>query len=368
MMHLFLEAADLWLFRDGRPFDARSHHRAESLFPPYPTTIQGALRSYELVRPGRTPKIDLHDPQAVIQAVGTATNYGKLRIRGPFLTIRSMKNGKQVYTRCYPQPADACTLDKEKNILHRASLPQESGGKVKTNLPAPATRLIGLQDREEKPGARLWLAEDQLLNYFNGKEAEGIPEEKLFVREVNPGIGVDSARQAVITGALFEVSYIRPLPDVGLLLEVDGYTWQEKRGVLTLGGEHRAARFEQVTAAAFPQAPSPLPPRWMVYFATPAYFENGWLPGKGWENFFKGSAKVELVAAAVARYESVGGFDYAEKKQPHKTARRYVPAGSVYYFEAKGGGSVQLNPDLCQQAITEDGAEIGFGQIIIKEW
>ncbi|HXG18262.1 MAG TPA: type III-B CRISPR module-associated Cmr3 family protein, partial [Methylomirabilota bacterium] len=44
-MYLFLEAIDVWLFRDGRPFDARSDHRAESLFPPYPSVMQGAIRS-----------------------------------------------------------------------------------------------------------------------------------------------------------------------------------------------------------------------------------------------------------------------------------------------------------------------------------
>ena len=51
-MQLFLEAVDVWLFRDGRPFDAGQDHSAVSRFPPYPTVIQGAIRSHHLVQTG----------------------------------------------------------------------------------------------------------------------------------------------------------------------------------------------------------------------------------------------------------------------------------------------------------------------------
>ena len=72
----------------------------------------------------------------------------------------------------------------------------------------------------------------------------------------------------------------------------------------------------------------------------------------------------KLVAAAVGRYESIGGFDWA--KETHKPARRYVPAGSVYFFECEGQS--ELDPDLINGAITDNGAAIGFGQIIIGRW
>ncbi|MGQ9556098.1 MAG: type III-B CRISPR module-associated Cmr3 family protein, partial [Anaerolineae bacterium] len=62
------------------------------------------------------------------------------------------------------------------------------------------------------------------------------------------------------------------------------------------------------------------------------------------------------------RYESIGGFDWATGDQ--KAAKRYVPAGSVYYFKGQG----QLKAGLTQNAITDWGAEIGFGQIIIAKW
>src|SRR5690606_5208459 len=81
LMELFLEPVDVWLFRDGRPFDALSDHRAESIFPPYPTVMQGAIRSHHLVVKG----VDLSDRAAIEAAVGTATDFKGLRLRGPFI-------------------------------------------------------------------------------------------------------------------------------------------------------------------------------------------------------------------------------------------------------------------------------------------
>jgi CRISPR-associated protein Cmr3 len=150
-----------------------------------------------------------------------------------------------------------------------------------------------------------------------------------------------------------------------LYVEVDDYdAWPQKTGVLRIGGEGRGAWFEQIESAqasAWPALPDPLPDRFKVYFGTPTYFKNGWRPDD-WNRFFDGP--VELVAAAIPRYESLGGYDWAQNA--HKPARRYVPAGSVYYFESEG--AKRLKSGLVQNAITNSGAEIGFGQIIITEW
>jgi CRISPR-associated protein Cmr3 len=107
--------------------------------------------------------------------------------------------------------------------------------------------------------------------------------------------------------------------------------------------------------------PDPLPTHFKMYFATPTYFAGGWKP-EDWNKFFDGH--VELKTAALNRYQSLGGFDWASAQ--HKAARRYVPAGSVYHFEHDG--TARPKPGLIQNAITDFGAEIGFGQFIITEW
>ncbi|MCS6846435.1 MAG: type III-B CRISPR module-associated Cmr3 family protein, partial [Anaerolineae bacterium] len=70
-MALFLSPVDVWLFRDGRPFDAGDDHYARSLFPPYPSVIQGAIRSHHLVVKG----VDLRDKRAIEEAVGSGENF-----------------------------------------------------------------------------------------------------------------------------------------------------------------------------------------------------------------------------------------------------------------------------------------------------
>lgn len=351
-MRLFIEPVDVWLFRDGRPFSAGSDHRARSQFPPYPTVVQGAFRSHYLV----VQDIDLHDPDAIRDAVGTATDYRDLRIKGPFVAKR--ENGKVM--RYFPVPFDAVQRGGQLQSL----VPQDKeGAGIRSSAPTP--RLLWDDGQPEKRKGEQWLSESELLHYLDGSSVTPVLAEDLFRRESRFGIGLDddtrTTRQEEGGGLLYEVEFIRPCENVGLEVEMHGLPGWPSSGVMRLGGEGRAGRFGASNAPAWPAFPDPLPDRFKVYFATPAYFTDGWRPAS-WNGFFDGN--VRLIAAAVGRYESVGGFDLA--KGDHKPARRYVPAGSVYYFECLEKSRVRQ--ELVNQAITDVGAEIGFGQIIIRRW
>lgn len=352
--HLFLEAVDVWLFRDGRPFDAASYHRAESMFPPYPTVIQGALRTYELVRRG----IDLNDPVAVEEAVGTAEKLAGLKLRGPFVARR--KNG--AITRYYPQPADAVSISDKPNWIRPASRPEKPPADVRTNLPIPLD-LLGFRDPLSKGENNLWLSEQNLIDYLRGADVKAVCTEELYDTDPRLGIGIERSCKTTRDGALYEVEFIQPAPGVGLWVEMQGYSGWPEMGTLRLGGESRAAFFsQQPQAASFPQPKAEMSHPFKVYFATPACFSAGWLP-KRWENFFDGT--VTLEAVAIPGFESMGGFDYA--RQQHKPARRYVPAGSVYYFKP-AKDSVSIKQSALEMGMTEEGAGMGFGQIILEEY
>lgn len=351
-MKLFIEPVDVWLFRDGRPFTAGSDHRVRSLFPPYPSVMQGVIRSHHLVVQG----VDLRDQQAIKKAVGTATDYRDLRLRGPFIARR--ENSQIV--RYFPAPADATQQDGQLQAL----VPQDKKpAGILTS--APTSLLLWDEGEPEKRKGNQWLSESELLSYLDGELVTPIPMEELFRRENRFGIGLDdttrTTRRVESGGLLYEVEFIRPCENVGLEVEVQGLTGWPSSGVMRMGGEGRGGRFEPSNASAWPVPPHPLPTRFKVYFATPTFFTEGWRL-KDWSKFFQG--EVRLVAAAVGRYESVGGFDWAASK--HKSAHRYVPAGSVYFFECQGVASVK--PDLVNGAVTDVGAEIGFGQIIIRRW
>ncbi len=350
LTQLLLSPVDVWLFRDGRPFTAGDDHRAESVFPPFPSVVQGAIRSHHLIM----QKVDLLDQQAIEAAVGTTNDFLNLRIRGPFL---AREEGKQI-VRYYPQPADAKSVSIEKHTIKQSSHPEPTGNTV---ISSQTSLLIGLADPPEKGEASLWLSEQHLHKYFAGQEVSALKGSELFDIEALPGNRIETGRGVTADGALYEIAFIRPKGDVGLNIEIQGYQWPSWSGTLSFGGERRAAHYKEIefqpTKSPIPET---IPNRFMVYFATPAYFEYGWQP-KSWDAFFHGG--VQLKAAAVGRYQSVGGFDYSKKRggDAHKPSRRFVPAGSLYYFEAN------TKPSLKKDALSDFGAEIGFGQIIIPE-
>lgn len=355
MMELFLEPVDVWLFRDGKPFDAMNDHRAGGMFPPYPTVVQGAIRSYHLTMKG----VDLHDPKAIEQAIGTTECFGSLRLRGPFVAKR---DGNRI-VRYFPVPADA-TLAPDgtchPTLLRRR---QEMFG-VLTSMPEELPVLLyppkKMEPHKEREG--MWMREDELLKYLRREPGQAIESKALFDCESRLGIGMNSDTRTTREGALYLVEFIRLHTNVGLWVQVEGYEGWPDTGILRLGGESRGARFEKLSKPlGWPQPSDSLPERFKVYFASPTYFEGGWRP-KDWGRFFEG--KVTLQAVALKRYESVGGFDLAAGD--HKPACRYVPAGSVYYFKTEG--AARLKSDLMNKAITDRWPEIGFGQVIISEW
>jgi len=357
-MKLFIEPLDVWMFRDGRPFDAGSDHQAASLFPPHPSVMQGVLRSHHLV----VKEVDLTDRAAVEAAVGTATAYRWHPIRGPFV---ARKEGGRVW-RYHPLPADALRRDDGGLEVEAARPSDPAEYQVATDGPAPL--LLWPEGEPKKGEGKLWLREDELLRYLRQERARWLPERDLFRLESRFGIGRDDGSRTTVEGLLYEARYVRPREDVGLEVEVLGLSvkgpgvegWPE-RSVLRMGGEGRAGRYEPSPSASWPDLPNPLPERFRLYLATPAYFHGGWRP-RDLDSFFNG--QVDLLAAAIARYEAVGGYDLA--RHAPKPSRRHVPAGSVYYFQCRG--AVRWRNGQPLPAFTDEGAEMGYGQFIIGRW
>ena len=352
MMRLFLAPEDVWLFRDGRPFDAASSHRARSLFPPYPSVLQGVIRSHELIM----KKIDLEDKDKIIEVVGTADTYGKLTMCGPF--IATYKGG--TLTRYFPRPADWFPVSKDSDEVHALS-PKPRGG-IFTSADEGLPQLLFPPDdfKSGKKEYGEWLTYEDLITYLNDGAVIPVTSDQLFLRESRVGIQIKAGSRAVEQGMLYEAEFIRPKEDVGLYLEVNGYDGWLPTGMMKIGGESHAARYEQLNKQVKVERlkpPDPLPKSFKVYFASPAYFEKGWEPST-WTKFF--SAEIKPVAVALKGYDTVGGFDYAAHGD--KASQRYVPAGSVYFFESKG--QVKLK----KHAFTEAMHEIGFGQVMIVEW
>ena len=358
MTALFLEPVDVWMFRDGRPFDAGQAHRAESRFPPLPTTLQGALRAFHLAVVRKDVPFD--DAAAIEQAVGPADGWGSLRMCGPFVARRTADGRVE---RLFPPPADAVPSGAGIARLPAPVTPPEW---LRTNAPLPQFFPLWDDEREEKAskGEPLrWLTLDELWAYLDRRVVEGCPEGAIWQREVRVGIAQDSGLRVTLEGRYYEAGYVRLAPGYGLLVEFAGLEGWPERGLLALGGERRSASFETVLVEPLPQVADALPERFSVYLATPAWFDEGWRP-RDWGALFEG--QVELVAAAVPRYEVGGGFSLAGNQQ--RPSRRFVPAGSVYSFQAQPGARLPTVEGCWWPSFTQWGAEIGFGVAVIGAW
>ena len=338
-MWLFLEPSDVWLFRDGKPFDAGADHRANSIFPPHPTTMQGAIRRKLLVLQG----VDLDDQGAVKTLVGDMTDLKNLQLRGPFVA-RCEANGVMPY---FPCPADVVKADRDV-----VQLTPGAANSFAANWPGgKELSPIVYRGGKKIDAGRYWLTADRLSAYLKGEplnEADLINEGQLFEREGRLGIGVDSDVKRPEEGLLYQAQVIRARDHVGLLVEVSGVdnTQWNRTGLLQLGGEMRATQYEVIDApAVWPQSLAG-EQRSKIYLATPACFDAGWK-----------SNQWVLAAAALGRYQTIGGWDVATQRQ--KAMRRYAPAGSVYYLE---------QPSSIETAMAEVDRRMGFGQYFTGRW
>lgn len=376
-MWLFIEPLDVWLFRDGRPFDAGADHRARSLFPPNPTTIQGVIRSQVLCfydvdlkafKRGEVAK-EVSEQIGLPSGKGRPGTLGSLRIEGPFVARRE-KEGIMPY---FARPGDIAQVKRENPsdlTIKLVQLEVESSSQnVVANWPQDGLRPLVYRGDKKVESKPLWVSGAALGRYLTDREEavsgwqEGtdfLQTEALFSREGRFGVGIDSRVKRPVEGFLYQIEYVRPRPDVGLLVNVSGLDeskWPEQ-GLLSIGGEARAGRFMKVPKPSVWPSNRPGGGKTKVYVATPAYFSAGWAPA-GWDGYFN-SAPGYLRAASVGRYQSVGGWDVAHNRP--KPMRRYVPAGSLYYFDEPVGDEKKR---LCDDPFD---AKIGFGHYFIGRW
>lgn len=377
MTWLFIEPADVWLFRDGKPFDAGSDHRARSLFPPNPTTIQGVIRSKLLMASGvPLPAYARKDPtaQAVANQIGWPGDRPPFALRGPFVArcVRDPNSGNVRVTAYLPLPADVVKVGQQYPILQPLR-----DNPFRANWPQDDLLPLWLRTNQPIKEAAGWLAWDALVACLKGTSPtpdQVLKDERLFVHESRFGVGIDSRMKRPEEGLLYQVEFARPRQEIGLLVEVDDSKLITKirlpgDGLTSIGGESRGGRYEAVT---FSPPPNPRPTsgtdgktRLKLYCATPAWFARGW-QATDWSNWL-GGTNLRLVSAAVRRAQSIGGAHIDTESQAgnfQKAMYRYVPAGSAFFFEADG----PINYTGAPVTDSPDDGQIGFGQVLAGQW
>lgn len=342
-MWLMIEALDVWMFRDGKPFDSGAGHVANSLFPPTAFTLQGMLRSLAIDRFGvdwddfaAGTNTDLTRWIGAPNASEPKAQLGQFQLRGPFLAKR-IGDG---IVRYFPLPADVVQRENQLHVL-----PVRAGPDL----------------NDATPDSRLWLAESKFTKLYRrgGQFAPGecLREDDLFVREQRFGNAIDATTRTVRAdeGLLYSANFIRPRSGVGLLVNIgDGNPWRDifpdigEARYFKLGGEGRAARIERVKEPVdMISKDLKAKSASKLVLITPAYFTEGTPRQEG------------ITARAIARSAAFGGWDLA-KRRP-RPIRRYTPPGSV--FIANAGRAV---PNfLTEQPANElPLATLGFGDYL----
>lgn len=377
MIRLFVEPLDVWLFRDGRPFTAGADHHARSVFPPSPRTLYGALRTKLLFDAVDRGEGSLDDPGFVERTVGRPDDLERLTLRGPLLGRRRADGQVE---RFFPAPLDLAQTDADatSTLSWRLLTPRADVPDLVTDIGLA----VPWADTDARPASAegQWLLEGDFFATLSGEPRPPVPASDLYETERRSGIELDAgtdgdrARGVVREGRLYSVAFVRPSDGVGLCLDVGGLDDLGEVGLVGLGGEGRASRYQTTTVPMFDRSAVRervvRDGRFKLALVTPAVFGGGWLPSWIHPGTFLTSGVVpglRLVGAAVGRATPVGGFDVRAGRP--RTTRPAVPAGSVYWFEEIERGAAGRAFDVLDgRTISDEAATIGFGLCYLGAW
>jgi len=387
-LDLFIEPRDPAMFRDGRPFSAGLG--ARSLGWPMPSTVAGHVRtrlwqprSFDLPQFGKAEKKNLLD----------------VRQTGPFLACETEKGEWEL---AFPAPADAAVyrIGTSHRIVPLRPLRSEPAGQG-CDLPGGMCALRGAERQKVDENApEFWTARQTLL-WLKTTDAQpwtrpvtelgyaALPEqdrihveieanrrnakEHMLFRTVSREFdfssnfhcrGKGSSRPAVDRGR------VRRRAAVYSHVEGEGFVWNSTAGAGPMGGERRVARWSETTNL-LPQAPDTMPKEGLLrmQLVTPAIFGGGWKPAwlETGEPPGCHGLKLELIAAAIPRYQAVSGFDMTARGNDRFRATRFVaPAGSVYFFRVTHGDA----RTMWLKAVSDGEQDRldGFGVVLTGGW
>ncbi|MCF8090691.1 MAG: type III-B CRISPR module-associated protein Cmr3 [Desulfotignum sp.] len=405
-MWLFIQPDDTLFFRDGRPFDAGSDVWTGQIFPPYPPTCYGMIRTLLVHQvSGNVAYNDFFRqvPDNFKDLLGDESGLGSLNLRGPYLG-RRYSNVAELYVPCpsdlYFQIEDDRSSDRKWCILQPSS--DSNLLKEFSNIEHPFMPLAfsGMLDDPQPEPEPCFISGEGLMQYLLGQAENSFllegQNEELWKEEPSTIIARDSVTLTAQEHQLAHPDFIRLNPDVGLMIQVDDSLSSLFKDSLTarLGGECRVCSVEALAVENLVNREKMIDRinstgRFKALLTTPGYFPvNNCFPdfltdkGAG-PGFSQGEwviagtgKKVQLKAMACGRALRIAGWDLA-KGMP-KPMIKAVPAGAVYYFEIDESSSDKDNDWVTKLVDTSfpgtmPGGETeytkqGFNNIMIGGW
>ncbi len=367
-----VEPRDPIIFRDGRPFNPTPGARAKSLPFPYPSTLAGAVRT----RAAQDEK-GVFDTSRIDELL-------QIRIRGPILV--EMDQPDRWY---FPAPADCLVMqiegendEKLGECLWVHPMGKEESEWTNLDDGLELVSIVPVKKNKPHPNApRFWKWEKLtawLENPVNVQQPVNLDELGIpgLTAESRLHVKIKASEHTAEREMLFETSGLEFVTVTekksnfyALAVETEATLTE---GADFLGGERRVVNWSK--GEKFPACPDEITRRikkekaCRLLLATPAIFENGYLPR--WLETCTAGVTVQVRAAAVPRYQAVSGWDYKNRRP--KASRRLAPAGSVYFLELTGDDAAieQFVENIWLHNISDADQDQrdGFGLALLGTW
>lgn len=384
-MIIRINPLDTFFFRDARPFEMGEESWANSIFPPSPSVIYGALRSLWISQ----QEGGFTDDNIKISE--------SLKINGVFLEFNEKTETGDNWNIHFPVPRDFVKLEgkrKKDNTQGILELEKFEGvanydfeyfatKRTKKNLQVENLENLSLFHKEDFEKYVKGVEETKLTPILNYLTSE-------------PKIGIAKNKQTKVSeeGRLYRVemqrfgdyqfyknrNHKRNPENMRILVDFEFPQFNPKTFFLKLGGEGKIAhslfdKKENIEQIPFPELISKDDKTYFkVCLLSPCIFENGIFP-KWYKQDTYNDLNLKILSIIADKPISIGGFDMQADngkggKGYPKTMRKAMPSGSIYYFECEGTGTAieeKIKQTFHYQNISDFDSQQGFGLSIVAK-
>jgi len=375
-----IKPLETFLFRNAKPFDT-GDNLAESVFPPFPSTIYGAIRTAVISQKNQYNSFIQKEDNPINKEIGSKDNLGNFAISNLYLIQKSIFQDNQLF----PVPRDFVMKSKdnpnEYNKFKLYSLQKVENSNFETQ--SICSDLIFYKASEQKMShiEGGWI--NNIEKYLKG-DIENLTYTKsnqIFKIEEKIGIALDYEKGTAKDQMLFNQRRLRLKNDFALSIKINNLTSIEPEGILTLGQDRKIFSYsvqEDVNIVSdstvdLIKEKIQQTKKFKLVFTTSVLFKEGLLPKNIlpdswiWEN---DDSKLQIKIRSIfsGRPIAVGGWDIQHHRP--KPLRKTIPSGSVFYCELIEGNVENLFKHFYDKNICEDDQmnRQGFGHSLIGIW
>ncbi len=333
---LKLRPFDVLHLRGNRLFGGPGDH-GESLMPPWPSVLAGAVYSHALVVEKKISgaQKNKNGPDIIKKM------YGDTWIRWIGLTQRGRI--------CFPLPSDLVIFQDTGPVTMKPVKKDLFAGCI-TGHPEELPEIPVIQTREQrKPSTGYWITADGLQKHLRGdsvSQSDLVPTSSLWLSDPRLGIALNSDTRTAEESRIYTTEAVALAEDTAFVCLFSHEKGNlPNSGICRLGGDGRGAEITEYKNPPEIGRPFGGWKRFRMILATPCPSGDGWVPPnvkKVEDGIYLtlNGFRARLMSAAVSRHEVISGWDVA--KHMPKNAVRVIPAGSVYWFEVEQGDTSAL--------------------------